>query len=146
MSTTVIVKNNTVSTQWLSDFGLAIAFGGQITLNETESLDAIYGSKNLKDMVSLGYVVINNGSQDLSTSDGLLYLDFTTDYELKSAALSGVDLTYLEEGIQGNTDNIEALSGDVDINTINIEALSAVDHTDYVTDDEIAMIIALGGM
>lgn len=129
--TTVIVKNNTVSNQWLSDFGIALVASGQIALNEVARLSKIYSSNDLKTKVTNDIFIINNGTSDLSKADALLYLDFTTDYELESAALSGADLTYLEEGIETNT--------------INIAALSAVDHTDYVTKREIAMMIALGG-
>jgi hypothetical protein len=122
MATTVVVKNNTVANQWLSDFGIVLAASGQITLSDVADLDEIYSSADLKTKVTNDIFIINNGQQDLAKADALKYIDFTTDYELDTTALSGVDLTYLETAI---------------------EALSA-DHP-KVSKNEMAMIIALGG-
>lgn len=129
MATTVIVKNNTVANQWLSDFGIVIAASGQITLSDVADLDEIYASKDLKDKVNNDIFLINNGQQWLSKTEALKYIDFTTDYELDTTALSGVDLSELYNAV-------DALSGHID--TINIEHPK-------VSKNEMAMIIALGG-
>jgi hypothetical protein len=150
MPTIVIVKNNTVATQWLSDFGIALAASGQVTLTDTATRDHIYGSVDLKTKVANSIFVINDGTNDLSLSDAIDYLDFTTDYELNSVALSGIDLEpiytdidSLSGAIDLNTGDIVSLSGAIDINIEDIVDLKNGDY-DRITRQEMAMIIAFG--
>lgn len=128
MATTVIVKNNTVANQWLSDFGIVIAASGQITLSDVADLDEIYTSKDLKTKVNGDIFLISNGQEFLTKTEALKYIDFTTDYELDTTALSGIDLSELYSAV-------DTLSAAVD--TINIEHPK-------VSKDEFAMIIAFG--
>lgn len=97
MTTVVIVKNNTVADQWLSDFGVILSPSGQITLSETAPLSDIYSSQDLKSKVSNNIFLISNGSEYFDVDDALLYLDFTTDYELETTALSGVEPVVVDQ-------------------------------------------------
>jgi len=74
MAWTVIIKNNSGSTQELEDFGIEILNGDQIDLTNYFAYDEIGGSRELKDKVDSGDLVVNDGTNDLSATDGVEYL------------------------------------------------------------------------
>jgi len=64
-----ILKNNTVSNIEL-DFGVTVPASGQYTLNPTEYLDAA-ASDDLVTEIGAANITVNDGSSDLSISDGM---------------------------------------------------------------------------
>jgi len=74
MAWTVIIKNNSGSTVELEDFGIEMLNGTQKDFTNYFAYDEISGSKELKDKVSTGELVVNDGTSDLSSSDGAEYI------------------------------------------------------------------------
>ena len=71
---TVIAKNNSGSLQTVEDLGISIADSSQVTLSDQFTFDTLAGSDSLRDLVSAGDLVINDGSSDLSSANGVKYL------------------------------------------------------------------------
>jgi len=71
---TVIIKNNSGSDQTIEDLGLVIADGDTVTLSDEYTYDEIAGSDDLRDLVSNGDLVVNDGTNDLSATEGVEYL------------------------------------------------------------------------
>jgi len=78
---TIIVKNNSGSTQTIDDLGLILADSTQRTLTDEFTLDEIDASSDLYTLVGAGTLVINDGSSDLSSSNGQTHILITTDWE-----------------------------------------------------------------
>lgn len=74
MAWTVIIKNNSGSTVELEDFGIELLNGTQKDFTNYFAYDEISGSKELKDKVSSADLVVNDGSSDLSASEGAEYI------------------------------------------------------------------------
>lgn len=74
----VIVKNNSASDIAIDDLGISIPANSNIDLSLQYSFDTIAGSDSLRDLVSAGQLVINNGTTDLSATDGVNFLKLST--------------------------------------------------------------------
>ena len=77
---TIIAKNNTAGSIYLEEFGIDIAVSGQRTLTDEFSVAEICSSGGLKTLVSASSIVINDGTSDLSASDGIKAITITTEY------------------------------------------------------------------
>lgn len=80
---TIIAKNITASDIFLNDLGVTIDASGSLTLTVIFQVRRITNSQDLKDQVSNGNIVINDGTEDLSAQDGLFHIKFETQYEDK---------------------------------------------------------------
>ncbi len=74
MAWTVIIKNNSGSTVELEDFGIELLNGTQIDLTNYFAYDEIGGSRELKDKVLAGDLIVNDGTNDLTATDGAEYV------------------------------------------------------------------------
>jgi len=81
MATIVIAKNITASNIIIEDLGIRIPFGSQINLTELFKKIEIGNSDDLDLKVSSGNIVINDGTNDLSITNGLKHINFKTEYE-----------------------------------------------------------------
>jgi len=74
---TLIVKNGGGSAIFFDDLGIEVSAASQITFSDFFTYEEIADSDDLRSAVaSGGSIVINNGSGDLSASDGVDYLTF----------------------------------------------------------------------
>jgi len=74
---TVIVKNNGGSAVFFEDIGISIPASASITFSDQFTYEEIADSDDLRSAVaSAGNIVINDGSNDLSATDGVWYLTF----------------------------------------------------------------------
>jgi len=69
-----ILKNQTLSDIEL-DVGITVPASGQVTLNPTEYLD-VASSTDIDGEINLGNIVVNDGTNDLNSSDGINYLKY----------------------------------------------------------------------
>jgi hypothetical protein len=74
MAWTVITKNNSGSTVVLSNLGTEILNGSELILSDFFEYSDISDDAELEQYVQNGDLVINNGSVDLSASEGVMYL------------------------------------------------------------------------
>ena len=74
MSWTVIAKNNSGSTQVLENLGTEILNGTQLTLSDYFEYSDLTDDDDLKTKVSNGDLVINDGTADLTATEGVNYL------------------------------------------------------------------------
>ena len=74
MAWTVIIKNNSGSTQVLEDFGVELLNGTQLDFTNYFAYDEIGGSRELKDKVTSGDLIVNDGTNDLSAEDGVNHI------------------------------------------------------------------------
>lgn len=81
---TIIAKNNTGSDIFLKDLGVTVPASSSLNLTEIIEVERITESDNLKTEVTSGDITINDGTNDLSISDGLLHIKFETEYEDES--------------------------------------------------------------
>jgi hypothetical protein len=79
--TTIIAKNVSGGDIFLDDLGIDLATDSTTELNLIFSIYLISESSDLRDRVSNGDIVINDGNSDLSVSDGLDHLLLETEYE-----------------------------------------------------------------
>ena len=84
MSMTIIIKNSTQDPIMLKDlFGVTIPVSGQVELFGDNGLFRFYevaSSLNLKSCVTIGDLVVNDGTEDLSISNGLKHLEIKSEY------------------------------------------------------------------
>ncbi|MCK5603411.1 hypothetical protein KAR91_16115 [Candidatus Pacearchaeota archaeon] len=78
---TIIAKNNTSSAIFLDELGAEIPGSGQRDLTATFSLVQIFECESLVTHVTSGDIIINDGTSDLSISDGLDHVYVETKYE-----------------------------------------------------------------
>lgn len=81
MATIIIAKNTTTGYMDVNDLGLTIGPSEVINLTEIFTKNEILESADLKPLVEIGNIIINDGTQDLSASDGLMHVGFETEYE-----------------------------------------------------------------
>lgn len=72
----VVVKNYTSESKMIDDLGIEIPSDIQIDLSELFSFFEIMSSDDLKNYVNTEVLIINDGTNDLSTNDGLEYITF----------------------------------------------------------------------
>jgi len=75
---TIIAKNTTVSSIDLSELGITVAAGGQETLTDMFDTGEIDSCNDLRTRVSADDITINDGTSDLSISDGLDFITVET--------------------------------------------------------------------
>lgn len=78
---TIILKNTSGGDLYLEDFGFELLTSAERTVTGNFSLETICGSDELKTLVNDGDITINNGTSDLSVSDGLAAIKIETQYE-----------------------------------------------------------------
>lgn len=71
---TLILKNNTASVVTIADVGATILGSGQDTYDDMMILLELSSSSDLRGLVTDGTLTVNDGTDDLSISDGLIYL------------------------------------------------------------------------
>jgi len=79
----LIIKNDGVSAVEIVDLGITVDATSQVDFAELFTYDEIAGSDNLRDEVSAGNLVVNDGTQDLIAADGVEYLSIVHIYYLK---------------------------------------------------------------
>jgi len=78
----IIAKNTTGSDIELSDmYGIMIPASDQTTLTEQVPFPIIEGSLELRDYVTSGDIIINDGVEDLNASEGIEHLQTATKHE-----------------------------------------------------------------
>ena len=97
---TLIVKNNGGSPITIEDLGITVPATSQITFSDQFEYEEIASSDDLRDEVNSGNLVVNDGSSDLSSANGVLYLtlynaketaeDFYTQTSLQTSGQSSV--------------------------------------------------------
>jgi len=95
---TVIIKNNTATDRVIEELGITIL--GNTTYNMSEQFDyhEIFGAETLRDFVSNGNLVVNNGTSDLSAVDGYDWIEVLNTYNAK-------DLFYTKSQLQTSGDS-----------------------------------------
>lgn len=98
---TLVVKNNSGSDQTIEDLGITIADSSQITFSDQFTFPEIAESDDLRDLVNAGTLVVNDGSSDLSSAEGVNHLTlahlkyaldtFYTQTQLSTSGQSTVD-------------------------------------------------------
>lgn len=78
---TIIAKNVGGGEIEVGDLGIILGLGEQITLTDTFETTEIISSADLRAHVEVGDIVINDGSQDLSSTEGIQHLYFETEHE-----------------------------------------------------------------
>lgn len=71
---TLIIKKPTAGDLFINDLGIIIPGSGQDTFTDPETIRSVVGSVDLRDFVTSGTLVVNNGTQDLAAQLGLIYL------------------------------------------------------------------------
>ena len=89
---TVIVKNSG-SDQSIDDLGIIIPDSNQITLSDQFTYNEIANSDDLRSLVSSGDIVINDGINDLSPTDGVKFLSLENLKELEENYYSKTQLS-----------------------------------------------------
>ena len=96
MDWVVILKNNSGSNVVITDLGMEIGNGQQITLSNYFNYSEIADSSVLQNLVSTGILIINNGISDLSATDGAnyiirdnIYRDLQTHFTKEELSISG---------------------------------------------------------
>lgn len=79
--TTIIATNSSASDISIEDLGITLPAFSSIVLTDIFSLIDIVISKDLKDKVSSGIIVINDGLNDLDIINGLDHLSIHTNHE-----------------------------------------------------------------
>jgi len=97
---TVIIKNDSGSDKTIGDLGITIVDATQITFSDQFTYTQLAGSDDLRFLVNAGDLVVNDGVDDLSSSDGENYLII-------------IHKTYLETNYWTKTD-LSATSGSND--------------------------------
>ncbi len=80
---TILAKNVTKKDIMIEKLGISIPSLTQIELVGIEgifSIVKVISSKELKDIVAAGNIIINDGVSDLSTVNGLKHLSLKTEY------------------------------------------------------------------
>ncbi len=81
---TCIIKNEGASPVTIDDLGITIDATAQIDFHELFDFTRIADSNDLRDYVSAGTLVVNDGTSDLDTSDGVDFLAIVHVYYLGS--------------------------------------------------------------
>lgn len=81
---TVIIKNNSATDITIGDLGLTIVNGSQNTISEGYTYYEVAGSDDLRALVTIGNLKVNDGVGDLSAGDGVKYLTVINDKILES--------------------------------------------------------------
>jgi hypothetical protein len=93
MAWTVIAKNSSGSTVVLSNLGTEILNGSQLTLSDFYEYSDISDDKELEAFVQNGDLVINNGTLDLSATDGVNYITRDNIYDDLESHYTKTELT-----------------------------------------------------
>jgi len=136
---TVIVKNTTGSSVFIDEFGIEVDANGELNLSELFSFEDISSCEDIKTYVSDGTFIINDGTIDLSVSDGLKHVYHQTVYEDSFEDGGGGSLiTEQLHGVQiRRTTNLALSTGwqDVTFDTTDFENnINVVEHSDVDTD------------
>ncbi len=112
----VIIKNNDVSDYLIEDLGISVTSSGFVNFHTQFTYDEIAGSDDLRTAVSGSNLVVNDGTTDLSDTNGVNYLTTENLYhlednyydktELETSGQSQVhwdNLTDVPPGMEGNT-------------------------------------------
>lgn len=91
---TIIVKNNSGSVVSIDDLGITLANATQRTLVQDDAgeftIDELDGSVNLYTLVAAGTLILNDGTTDLSTVNGVRHVKLDTEWEIDgSYSVSG---------------------------------------------------------
>lgn len=91
---TVIITNVSGSEQTVEDLGIIIDDStNQFTISDYYTYDELACSDDLREFVGNGDFEVNDGSDDLSASDGVKYLTIDNLYDLESDYYSAVELS-----------------------------------------------------
>jgi len=96
MAIIVIVKNNTGSSVFIEDMGIAVPGSGQRDFSEIFDFTEICASEDLLGFVTDSTFTINDGTNDLNINDAQIHLD------CKNAGGSGSGASYLNDLLDVN--------------------------------------------
>lgn len=88
MSDTIIAKNSTGSPVTIEDLGIEIPGSGQRTLSDTFDFNEICTAEDLKTLVNATTIIINDGTSDLDSTEGLYALECRTEVEVPPHGLN----------------------------------------------------------
>lgn len=107
---TIIVKNGGGTSVDIDDLGISIPATSQRTLVQDQvgefTIDELDASQNLYDLVNAGTLVLNDGSADLSSSDGITHVKIDTDWEISEGYYDKTELNQSGGGGQVHWDNV----------------------------------------
>lgn len=89
-----ILKNTTGADIEIDSVGILIPASGQLTINTESYLDLASDDSvaELTPLINAGDIVVNNGTEDFSAADGIVYLKtFTAQYSFNELQLRDVD-------------------------------------------------------
>ncbi len=90
---TIIAKNQTINNIIINDMdGLIIPGNEQINLTDDFQLDYIYESEDLITSINSGDIIINDGTNDLSIPDALIFLQSFNSTNIISGSLPGCQI------------------------------------------------------
>ena len=128
--TIIIAKNNTSSAIPLDDLGVEVPGSGQRNLTDNFSKNEISASVDLDTFVSSGDITINDGTNDLSITDGLKHINFETEHE-DADGIDGVaiynDGVYIGKSSSLNFKNVTVNNDSTSEIEITIPSGEAVD-------------------
>lgn len=78
---TIIAKNDSTAEIFIDDLGIGVPAFDEINLTQLFKKDEITESDDLDILVGNQSLVINDGTEDLSISNGLKHINFQTQYE-----------------------------------------------------------------
>ena len=116
----VIIKNNSGSAVIVEDLGLEVLNGAAVNVDQEYAFDEIAGSDSLRELVEAGTLVVNDGTSDLSSTDGVYHL--TLDHQ-KFLQDEYYDMTELQTSGQaqvhwGNITNVPSFGSPSWINPV----------------------------
>jgi len=92
----VIAKNQTATDIYLPRLGQTVPVSGQITLSDYASFYEISADGTLHTQVTGGFIVINDGTSDLSAARGVAYLDATGNFDGPTGSLTDSTVIVLD--------------------------------------------------
>jgi len=85
----IIIKNTTNQSINITDLAYQyVAANGEMVLSDYYSMYEINKSQNLKDLINIGTIIVNDGNSDLSSMLGISHVSDITNYESKKTLLS----------------------------------------------------------
>ncbi len=90
---TLVIKNNGGSDQIIEDLGISIPSTSQLTLSDQFNYARLCDSDYLRDLVSAGTLVVNDGISDLSAANGVLYLTIQNTKDLEEKYYTKIELS-----------------------------------------------------
>lgn len=130
---TIILKNNTTSQIKLDDLGVRIDVGEETTLNWEDVL-GLEDSTQLSNLIDDGSIILNDGSNDLSSPDAKEYISLDTDLSGYYNKIQADDLLAGKAPLVHDHDNLYYTKNQVDVAMAGIESYGIKGAVDLIGD------------